>query len=130
MVLKSLFLIIALGAIAWADTGFPTTISVTETDHAPQCSVGQLQFSTGTVTCRGQVAIINNSGGGGGSFTACGSNPSGLQFTDTNLCTWCETVDTSGVLTTALISCPGTKYMLMEGGTHILMEDGTKILTE
>ena len=58
----------------------------------------------------------------------CGSNPVGVQFIDANSCTWCETIDTSGVLTTALVSCGAS--ILMENGTYILQENGTKITVE
>lgn len=63
-------------------------------------------------------------------ITPCGSSPLGIQFTDTASCTWCETIDTGGVLTTALISCPATGFILMEDGTYILQEDGSKIVVE
>jgi len=58
----------------------------------------------------------------------CGSHPVGVQFVDANNCTWCETIDTSGVLTTALVTCGAS--ILMENGTFILQEDGTKITAE
>lgn len=108
--LKKVLLVMALSTPAFADTGFPYTINVTETDHSPQCQVGQLQFSTGTVTCAGQVAKINTfgsgGGGGGGSFLTCGSNPIGLQLSDSASCTWCATIAPAGNLITTLISCP------------------------
>jgi hypothetical protein len=69
MVRKSLFLILGLCGIARADTGFTSTIKVTEADNAPSCIAGQLKFSNGTVTCSGQTATITNTGGSGGAST-------------------------------------------------------------
>lgn len=67
MVHKSLFLVLLLGGVAWADTGYKNTIKVTETDNSPQCTAGQLVFQPGQVTCAGQKATLNITGGGGGS---------------------------------------------------------------
>lgn len=106
MVLKKVFLIMFLTGSAFGDTGFTSTIRVSETDNSPACTVGQIKVSTGTLTCQGQVGIIATGGSGGGSFTACGSNPAGLQFTDSASCTWCTTVATTGNLVTTLQSCP------------------------
>lgn len=66
MVRKSLFLVLLLTGVLWADTGFRDTISITETDGVPKCMAGQIKFSAGTVTCSGQVATVTNTGGGGG----------------------------------------------------------------
>lgn len=67
MVRREIFLILFCMGFARADTGYPSTVSVTESDNSPACTVGQLKFSNGTVTCSGQTATITNTGGGGGS---------------------------------------------------------------
>lgn len=54
----------------------------------------------------------------------------GPILTDSNSCTWRTGVNTSGVLTTALLNCPGGGFILMEDGTFMLQEDNTKILVE
>lgn len=60
----------------------------------------------------------------------CGTTPKGVQFADANGCTWCQTINTSGVLSTALIACLSS-FILMEDGSFILQEDGvSKIITE
>lgn len=103
----------------YADTGFTSTIRVSETDNSPACTVGQIKVTTGTLTCNGQVATISTggSGGGGSSITTCGSNPTGIQLTDSASCTWCETVATAGNLVTTLIGCPAvTPHMICPAG--------------
>lgn len=67
MVRKSLFLILALAGFASADTGFPSTIKVTETDNSPSCVAGQIKFGAGQVSCSGQTATVTITGGSGGS---------------------------------------------------------------
>lgn len=69
---KALLLTFALACSVWADTGFNSTIRVTETDNSPACTVNQVKVTAGTLTCNGQVATITTGGGGGG-----GSGPSG-----------------------------------------------------
>ena len=66
MVRKSLLLILALAGFASADTGFPSTIKVTETDNSPSCIAGQIKFGAGQVSCSGQTATVTITGGGGG----------------------------------------------------------------
>lgn len=142
MVRKSVFLMLALCGVARADTGFTSSIKITETDNSPSCVVGQIKVSTGTLTCAGQTATISTGGGGGsGNYVSkTGDTISGdLEFTlssigpillDSNGCTWRAGVDTSGVLTTALLNCPASGFILMEDGTFILQEDSSKILVE
>lgn len=66
MVRKSFLLILALAGFASADTGFPSTIKVTETDNSPSCVAGQIKFGAGQVSCSGQTATVTITGGGGG----------------------------------------------------------------
>jgi len=66
MVPKSLFLVVLLAAVGFCDTGYKSTVRVTETDNSPSCTAGQIKFSPGTVTCSGQTATVTNTGGGGG----------------------------------------------------------------
>ncbi len=136
---RAILLAFFLTGSAWADTGFTSTIKVTETDNSPSCVVGQIKFSAGSVTCAGQTATVS-SGGGGNFVLKTGDSMSGdLTFTsdavgpvlaDSAGCTWRVGVNTSGVLTTALLACPGSNSMLMEDGTKVLMEDSTFILLE
>lgn len=67
MVRKSLFLILALAGFVSADTGFPSTIKVTETDNSPSCIAGQIKFGAGQVACSGQTATVTIAVGSGGS---------------------------------------------------------------
>lgn len=60
---------------------------------------------------------------------SCGTSPIGTLFTDSNNCNWCETINTSGVLSTTLIACIAG-LILMEDATYVLQEDGTKIAVE
>lgn len=122
----------ALASPAFADTGWPYTISVTETDHSPVCQVGQIQFTTGTVTCQGNIAkVVTGGGSGGGSgplspgstnYIQNTLNPTintqtfsvqqgsfsvtGFIMTDPNQCQWNTTINTSGAVVTSLIGCP------------------------
>lgn len=66
MVRKPLLLILALAGFASADTGFPSTIKVTETDNSPSCVAGQIKFGAGQVSCSGQTATVTITGGSGG----------------------------------------------------------------
>lgn len=79
MVRRTLLLIAALTSFCHADTGFYSTINVTETDGSPACQAGQLKVSTGTLTCSGQTATISTGGGGGGSGGSFINNTSTLQ---------------------------------------------------
>ena len=63
---KSVF--VALGCllvagISFADTGFPSSINIKETDGSPMCQAGQIQVSPGTLICTGNVATITTGGG-------------------------------------------------------------------
>ena len=89
-------------------------------------TIGQVLTSSGTAG----APFWGPGGGGGGNVTLCGTNPVGIQFVDANSCKWCETVNTSGIMVTALLSCPATGFILKEDGTYILQEDGTKIMVE
>lgn len=60
---KILFALLALSSSAFADTGFSSTIRVSEADGAPACTVGQVKFSNGSVTCSGQSASVTSGGG-------------------------------------------------------------------
>ena len=66
MVRRAILLVLAFCGIAKADTGFTSTIRVTETDNSPACTVGQVKVSPGSLTCNGQVATITTGGSGGG----------------------------------------------------------------
>lgn len=61
-------------------------------------------------------------------------NPGGSStLTDANGCIWAigNTIDTSGVVSTTLISCPGaSSAILAELTGYILQENSSKILTE
>lgn len=63
MVRRSIFLILALSGFVKADTGFYSTVQVTETDNSPKCQAGQLKVSAGTLSCSGNVANINTGSG-------------------------------------------------------------------
>lgn len=61
------FLLVAsLAGIINADTGFYSTIRVTETDNSPACQVGQIKVSPNTLACNGQTATITIGGGASG----------------------------------------------------------------
>ena len=124
--LKKVLLIMALASPAMADTGFTSTIKLLDKNTPVSCVAGQINVSQGTLSCSGQVATLTT--GGGSNVTLCGTGNNGIQFIDTASCKWCQTVNTSGSIVTALISCPATGFILMEDGTFILQEDGTKIL--
>lgn len=52
---------------------------------------------------------IFNPGGSGGAISNisdCGTTPPGIEFTDTDGCTWCTTVATTGNLVTTFETCP------------------------
>lgn len=70
---KKVLVMLLLASAAYGDTGFTSTIRVTETDNSPACTVGQIKVSTGSLTCSGQTAIIST-GGGGGSGTPSGTS--------------------------------------------------------
>lgn len=82
MVHKPLLLTLLLASFSWSDTGFKSTIQVTETDNAPKCQAGQLKFSAGSVTCNGQTATITS---GGGSSTPGGSPNQSIQINNGGL---------------------------------------------
>lgn len=65
MVRKTVLLILACCGLAKADTGYPSTIRVTETDNSPACTIGQIKVTPGTLSCSGQTATITTGGGGG-----------------------------------------------------------------
>lgn len=82
MVRKSLLLIGFLSAFSFADTGFRSTIRVTETDNSPSCQAGQIKFSAGSVACAGNVATITNVSSAtlpSGSTQYVQNNPSSTQ---------------------------------------------------
>lgn len=83
MVRKTLLLIALFSGISWADTGFGSTIRVSETDNTPACTVGQIKVSPATLTCSGQVATITTggSGGGGGGSSTMQTTESGVEIT-------------------------------------------------
>lgn len=60
-----------------------------------------------------------------GSFSVAG-----WYIMDTANCLWNTSITTLGVLTTTLISCPSTGFILMEDSTSILQEDSTFIPVE
>lgn len=66
MVRRSLLLALACVALATADTGFYSTVQVTETDGSPKCQAGQIKFGAGQVSCSGQTATVTITGGSGG----------------------------------------------------------------
>ena len=72
MVRRALLLIFGLVGLARADTGYASTIRVTETDNSPACTIGQLKVSAGSLTCAGQTATVVTGGGGGGGSSALG----------------------------------------------------------
>lgn len=95
-------------------------------------------FFAGTMA---QASVISNPGGGSGTFvsktgdTMTGdleflSATKGVVFLASNGCRWRTGVDTTGTLTTTLLSCPATGSLLMEDGTFILTEGSAFILTE
>lgn len=90
-------------AVLYADTS--SKLNIKTTDSSVSTYPYQLKVSPGTLTDNGDGTATLTTGGGGGG-TSCGSNPLGIQFSDSNSCTWCETVSTAGNLVTALISCP------------------------
>lgn len=95
MVYRSLLLILALAGAALADTGYSSTIQVTESDNSPMCQVGQLKFTAGTVTCSGGSASITS---GGASFPVSQN----VSFSDTSLygilaSTWSDSASTGTV---------------------------------
>ena len=59
-------LLVLLAGLAYGDTGFKDLIQVTETDGSPKCMAGQLKFQPGQVSCSGNTATMNITGGGGG----------------------------------------------------------------
>lgn len=122
-------LILLLSATAsWAD--ITSHLNIRTTDGAVSNYPYQLKVTTGTLTDNGDGTMTLQTGGGSSSnISTCGSSPVGIQFTDTANCSWCETINTSGVLATALIACAAT-FILMEDGTYILQEDGTKIVVQ
>lgn len=74
MVFKKILLILLVSTPVFSDTGFTSTIRVSETDNSPACTVGQIKVSTGSLTCNGQVATISTGGGSGGTGTPGGSS--------------------------------------------------------
>jgi len=81
MVRRTLFLILTLAGYGFSDTGFSTTIQVTETDNSPKCQAGQLKVSAGTLTCSGQTATITTGGGGSGGSSSLQVTRSGVEIT-------------------------------------------------
>lgn len=102
---------------AWADTGFYSTIRVTETDNSPACTVGQLKVSPGTLTCTGQSATVTTGGssGGAGYFV----EPATVTFL-LNLGATVSTLTVTGVQTSTL------SFVVKDGsGNPILWTDTT-----
>lgn len=65
--MKTFIALLFLGTYVYADTGYPSTVRITEIDKSPACTVGQLKVSNGTLACSGQSATITiGSGSGGG----------------------------------------------------------------
>jgi hypothetical protein len=121
MVLKKVLLIMLLASPGFADTGFTSTLRVSEQDSAPACTVGQIKVTNGTLTCNGQIANITTGGGGGSGLTYLKDTSSDtvssadLEFQSSNMgpvlvdsdsCKWRATITTAGNLVTSLLSCP------------------------
>lgn len=66
MVYRSLLLVLLAG-FAFGDTGYKDTIRVKENDGAPSCMAGEMVFNAGQLTCSGNIATLNITGGSGGS---------------------------------------------------------------
>lgn len=79
MVRKTLLLIAFCGGLGFADTGFRDMVQVTETDESPKCMAGQLKFQSGQVSCAGNVATMNITGGGGGGASTLAIFEGGVQ---------------------------------------------------
>lgn len=120
MVLKKILLMLLFVSPTFGDTGFTSTIRVSETDSSPACTVGQIKVSAGTLTCNGQVATVST-GGGGSSLPFLASTSSNtvssadLEFNastvgpvlvDSSSCKWRTTITTAGNLVTTLLACP------------------------
>lgn len=63
---RSLLLVALLSGVALADTGFKDTIRFRENDGSPSCMAGQVTVNAGQLTCSGNTATLNITGGGGG----------------------------------------------------------------
>lgn len=112
MAYRSLLLVLLLGGIAFADTGYPSTIRVTETDNSPACTIGQIKVSPGSLTCQGQTAIITTGGSGGGS-NINGSINNANQYSDA----YYSVTGSSNVISGLV---PGTSgYVLTTGGPTV-----------
>lgn len=59
-------LLVLLAGLAYGDTGFRDLIQMTETDGSPKCMAGQVKVQPGQLTCSGNTATLNITGGGGG----------------------------------------------------------------
>lgn len=60
-----------------------------------------------------------------GSFSVAG-----WYIMDSDDCLWNTTINTSGVLTTALMNCPSIGFIIMEDNSFVLQEDATFIPVE
>ncbi len=121
MVFKKVLLIMVLASPSFSDTGFTSTIRVSETDSSPACTVGQIKVTAGTLTCNGQVATISTGGGSGLTYLHDTSSDTvssadlefqsvsmGPVLVDASSCKWRTTVTTAGNLVTTLLACPTT----------------------
>lgn len=61
--MKKIIALLFLSTYVFADTGYSSTIRVTEQDGSPACTVGQLKFGNGTLSCSGQSVTVGSSSG-------------------------------------------------------------------
>lgn len=116
-----LFMLLAAGTL-WAPIDQP--LNIQETDGSPSTYPYKLLVSTGTLTDNGDGTATLTTGGGGGSGSGLtylhdsssntissadieyNSSSIGPVLRDSANCLWRTTVNTSGVLSATLLSCP------------------------
>lgn len=81
MVYRSFLLVLAVCGIAVADTGFKDSIQFSESDGSPKCMAGQVVVNSGQLTCSGNKATLNITGGGGGGSSSLQVTRSGVEIT-------------------------------------------------